>query len=659
MIPRSAVVVVFLCAVALPLAAKIDSGGGIATLDGGTNHSSIGSPVRTVGNFGGVLRALYRPSNPGADTDGDGLPDSWELDYFGLLDEGAGDDPDGDGATNLTEQGADTDPTSPPSAGVVPAKVSLLRAHTPVADGFTVAWTDLANETTYHLEHATSSNFTDSTLISDISANTTNRTLSGLSPGTTYYVRVRAAAAGGNGTWSDVHANQIQSLGAGQTKYLSVPGLPPGASHSVNFTVADVFGSANAAGLESGSVDTDSTVVMLLGSTGSTEHRIFFDSDVDEWREGPTDKGAQVVGLGKGIIMKNNTGSTDYFLLAGRVAAQEPGNATVFAADAPAGRMSLVAPNRSTTTPLPSLGLTRGNNTASGLKRATAPKDADLLLIPDSAGILRRYHFDGTNWRSGLRAVADPSSVRIPPGGAFFLRKATGSSFEQWKLPTEKISDGLIFHFDAGNTDSYPGNGTNWVDLSGNGYSGNLTSGPTFSGTNGGGIVLDGLDDHVETNVLANTGNEFSFGVWCMPTAAGKSSGSDVISKDYSTSQPYASWGIDFMPSRRFRFFVADGASFSPVQSRPQDLDQPYHVFATYKNKVLTAYINGVRVASKTNASDPVYDDSKNVGLGTWLSYPTNNHFTGTIYGASVYNRCLTDAEVLQNYNAQKGRYGL
>jgi hypothetical protein len=280
-------------------------------------------------------------------------------------------------------------------------------------------------------------------------------------------------------------------------------------------------------------------------------------------------------------------------------------------------------------------------------------------LIPDSTGTLRRYHFDGTNWRSGLRAVANPSSVQVPAGGAFFLRKAAGSSFEQWNLPTEKISDGLIFHFDAGDTDSYPGSGTTWSDLSGNGYSGNLTSGPTFSGTNGGGIVLDGVDDHVETNLLANTGNEFSFGVWCMPTANGKSSGSDVISKDYSTSQPYASWGIDFMPSRRFRFFVADGTSFSPVQSRPQDLHQPYHVFATYKNKVLTAYINGVRVASTTNASDPVYDNSKKVGLGTWLSYPTNNHFTGTIYSASIYNRCLNDTEVLQNFNSQKGRYGL
>jgi hypothetical protein len=45
------------------------------------------------------------------DSDGDGLPDVWEHKYFGNLAQGASDDPDGDGFTNLQEYGNYTDPT--------------------------------------------------------------------------------------------------------------------------------------------------------------------------------------------------------------------------------------------------------------------------------------------------------------------------------------------------------------------------------------------------------------------------------------------------------------------------------------------------------------------------------------------------------------------
>jgi Bacterial TSP3 repeat len=46
------------------------------------------------------------------DTDGDGLPDLWERNYFGTLSQGANDDYDGDGWTNLQEYQNGTDPTS-------------------------------------------------------------------------------------------------------------------------------------------------------------------------------------------------------------------------------------------------------------------------------------------------------------------------------------------------------------------------------------------------------------------------------------------------------------------------------------------------------------------------------------------------------------------
>jgi hypothetical protein len=47
------------------------------------------------------------------DTDGDGLADWWELQYFGDLNQEAGEDFDGDSFSNLEEFEAETDPTNP------------------------------------------------------------------------------------------------------------------------------------------------------------------------------------------------------------------------------------------------------------------------------------------------------------------------------------------------------------------------------------------------------------------------------------------------------------------------------------------------------------------------------------------------------------------
>jgi hypothetical protein len=50
------------------------------------------------------------------DSDSDGLPDAWELSYFGDLSQGPDDQGDGDGFTNIHEYELGTDPTDPTDA---------------------------------------------------------------------------------------------------------------------------------------------------------------------------------------------------------------------------------------------------------------------------------------------------------------------------------------------------------------------------------------------------------------------------------------------------------------------------------------------------------------------------------------------------------------
>ena len=99
----------------LLLTAQIDSGGGLSTLGGGANHSSIGSPIATGGNAGGLIDILYPLAPvlaPEDDVDGNGLPDSWETQHFGSTGANPVADSDGDGTTNMMEFLAGTNPGS-------------------------------------------------------------------------------------------------------------------------------------------------------------------------------------------------------------------------------------------------------------------------------------------------------------------------------------------------------------------------------------------------------------------------------------------------------------------------------------------------------------------------------------------------------------------
>ncbi len=64
------------------------------------------------------------------DADGDGLPDWWELQYFGNLSQVASGDPDGDGVTNLQEYQQGRNPTK--SALADNGDFVNLKVHTPL-----------------------------------------------------------------------------------------------------------------------------------------------------------------------------------------------------------------------------------------------------------------------------------------------------------------------------------------------------------------------------------------------------------------------------------------------------------------------------------------------------------------------------------------------
>ena len=220
------------------------------------------------------------------------------------------------------------------------------------------------------------------------------------------------------------------------------------------------------------------------------------------------------------------------------------------------------------------------------------------------------------------------------------------------------VTSGLTFILDAGYTPSYPKNGTTWSDLSGNGGSASLNNSPTFNSSNNGSIVFDGVDDYALTTNLANPStnpNESVF-VWFYPTSAGQivsELGQAIINSSWHDSN------IELSSSGIFSFSIWHGQLGNKVVSTARSFNTWYHLGFTYTGTTLTAYINGSSIGTTTftrQTNTSLYyglcsTDSTNMG--------TQGYGGGRMGNFMFYNRALTSTEVLQNYNAQKSRYGL
>jgi hypothetical protein len=98
---------------------------------------------------------------------------------------------------------------------------------------------------------------------------------------------------------------------------------------------------------------------------------------------------------------------------------------------------------------------------------------------------------------------------------------------------------------------------------------------------------------------------------------------------------------------------IADMGSFTGYTSTANN-DIYLTVRFTKSSNTYDLYINGSYISSITNAQTFVTNGPV-LGSG----YPSAEHFNGNIYSFTYYNRVLSSTEILQNYNALKGRYGL
>ncbi len=232
------------------------------------------------------------------------------------------------------------------------------------------------------------------------------------------------------------------------------------------------------------------------------------------------------------------------------------------------------------------------------------------------------------------------------------------------------VTDGLVFYVDAGNSKSYPGSGATVSDLI-NGESLTMDSGAAISGFL---IDFDGADDtcnytsnSVPTNLQFEFSDSFTYSSWIKPNFSDTDGFGIAIGPIESGGNFKACAIINGPANQRLkpRFWLRDtstqyelltSTSFSMNQS------QVYNVVFTYSGSRAASswkmYIDGVDTAiTRTNSGSATSLSYTGATLCIGNREATDAFWNGGIGPSSVYNRALSSAEVLQNYNALKNRF--
>lgn len=236
------------------------------------------------------------------------------------------------------------------------------------------------------------------------------------------------------------------------------------------------------------------------------------------------------------------------------------------------------------------------------------------------------------------------------------------------------VTSGLVLCLDAANTKSYPKSGTVWSDLSGNGNDGTLVNGPTFNSANNGGIEQDGSDDYITVPYkpsLAFPGNTpFSFQI-VFRNKSIKGNFAAIISFGEQDSGNIGGFQMKCFYDSRYTgpYGTIDVSRYSGVNGYVGGVGYTYSSSIESLSTTVWTYTYDSVSGSKGYKNGVLFQSTPTTGS---IATPTSGPFTigaragvlsrvtnAIINSFYIYNRTLTDAEVLQNYNATKTRFGL
>jgi hypothetical protein len=221
------------------------------------------------------------------------------------------------------------------------------------------------------------------------------------------------------------------------------------------------------------------------------------------------------------------------------------------------------------------------------------------------------------------------------------------------------VTNGLVLNLDAANPRSYapPFNGTTWQNIApvSSSLTGSLINGVGYTGSNGGALVFDGVDDYAIGNGIFVT-TEATLIVWFKT--------SNTYGNNYLLSLPWIStnnngFDLGFGGSTTFRGIVVTTSGFKELNYTTTYSNNNWHMAAmTYSASNAVLYYDGVARTTDTSLSGSLRQTTNGeFNIARFGSFGA--HVAANISLAQVYNRALNASEVLQNFNATRARFGV
>ena len=214
------------------------------------------------------------------------------------------------------------------------------------------------------------------------------------------------------------------------------------------------------------------------------------------------------------------------------------------------------------------------------------------------------------------------------------------------------VTSGSLLNVDAGFVGSYPTTASTWYDISGNASNGTLTNGPTFDSANSGSIVFDGVDDFAQC-AGSFTLTSATFVTWI------KRNGNQTQYDGILFSRGTNTTGMNFFSSNQLGYHWNDAlATYSWASGLTIPNLTWCMIAVSVSSNSATAYLcqtSGITTSTNTTShASSVLNDIKIAQDDAGSRF-----FNGNIAISQLYNRALSANEISQNFNAQKGRFGL
>jgi len=232
------------------------------------------------------------------------------------------------------------------------------------------------------------------------------------------------------------------------------------------------------------------------------------------------------------------------------------------------------------------------------------------------------------------------------------------------KLGPNYVTDGLVFAVDMSSTRSYPGSGNIVYDLTDNGYDFTSSDRPDFTNVNSINCMdfTSGQHHYMDSAINSPfTGKNFAISVSAVVNENSTGNYKGILTQheqDSMDSMAFISYGGKFATDH----WSPGGRHLSSAHGSNQIHMVTWTLSSWGEHQTAThkIYLNGVAQATTAYSVDTVGSlVADKFRIGNWQLDRSDMDFDGQIYALSCWNRELSAAEVLQNYNAYKNRFNI